>query len=172
MVGLFSVLALSACGKNGTGIPKPYQGTFVDASNTTTMTIQKDSAALVTPDTNISAKVQKLSYDKLIGGQSGFFLRQKVGTNLIEVFWITPDTTSRNEAGGIIYFTSDIVYIQLDPTVKDKVQLLTVIHSKAGSVMLDTVTKTWQAGWPAEVQELSLMRAIPAPKPKSNNRLN
>jgi hypothetical protein len=159
-ISFLSAIALAGCGSDG-DVPSAYQGVFQDPSGVK-LDLTSSAAQLVVEGKTLKMAVAPISYDKLFAGQAGFYIYQEKDSKLMDVYMVTPDLSTKKDAGGIVYYTTDIIYLQIDLNQKNPVPAITLVHADQGTVMLDTQTKTWQAGWPAQANEYSLVRTAAA----------
>ncbi len=155
---LLTVLAfmLSACG----GIPAAYQGEFRDDALGASMKLS-GSEGIFTESDGLAIKTPAiaLSFEALMKGKPGIYLRKNpVRQDLIDVYWIQPRFTERQEAGGLVWYPSEVYYTLVSKTQKQKVPSIKMIFSEEGMVTLEPGTKSWQVGWPAQPVEYNLRR--------------
>lgn len=168
-VAAFAAVALAGCGDDNDNVPKTYQGTFQGQSDQggVSLTLTGSDASLSIEGKTLKGPVNPIDYDKLLNAQAGFYIYQENDKDkVMDVYWVTPDAASKKEAGGLIYYTTDIVYMQIDLNLKDAAPSVTIVHADQGTVMLDTATKKWEAGWPAHATEVTLVRAAATTAPK------
>lgn len=158
VVSVLAAVILGACGADNDNIPKAYQGTF-QGQNGEMLILSGSKAQLSIEGKTLSANVAPLSYKTLLVGQPGFYIYQEnKDDKVLDVYWITPNVATKKEEGGIVYYTTDIVYTQIDLNQKNAVQSVTIVHSDVGTVMLDSQSKEWQAGWPEHSETSNLVR--------------
>lgn len=151
------VLSTVACGK----IPSAYQGDFVDAAQGAKVSLGGDSGTLSTSDGRaLEAKANDLNFDNLQEGKVGIYLSQNSANgNLTDVYWIAPNMATKQEAAGLVWFSSEVMYTIMDSKREDKVASIEFFHCKDGMVMLDTSTKRFQLGCPAGPLHYNMVRA-------------
>ena len=152
-----SMLAMAACSHDGS-VPDAYRGTFQNSSGVQ-LTLSDSNATLQVNGKTIQGAVAPIDYNKLSQGQAGYYIDQIKNDSVMDVYWITPNASTRQENGGLIYYTTDIVYMKIDLNQKNPVPAITLVHAADGEVMIDTQSKTWQAGWPAHADQYDLVRA-------------
>ena len=158
IVAILSTLVLAGCGNDNENVPKAYQGVFQDQSGVR-LDLTGNAAQLQVEGKTLKEPVSPLTYDTLLAGTPGFYIYQaNKDAKIMDVYMVTPDISTKKEAGGIIYYTTDIVYMQIDLSQQSAVASITIVHADLGTVMLDTSAKTWEAGWPAHASEYNLVR--------------
>src|SRR4051812_43439786 len=121
LVSALAAIALGACGSDGS-VPKAYQGTF-RGQNGETLVLTGSKAQLSIDGKTLSADVAPIDYKKLLAGQPGFYIYQEdKNDKLLDVYWITPNIATKKSEGGIVYYTTDVVYTQIDLNQKSAVQ--------------------------------------------------
>ncbi len=76
----------------------------------------------------------------------------------MDVFWLSPNLTSRQEGGGKVWFNAEVLYTILSSEAKDKVNEVSLFHCQDGQVQIDTVTKNMQMGCPAHPTTYRMIR--------------
>ena len=150
------VLSTAACGK----IPSAYQGDFADSAQGAKLTLGGDSGKLTTSDgRELEAKADDLTFDKLQEGSTGIYLsKNSANDQLTDVYWIAPNMATKQTGGGLVWFTSEVIYTIMDAKRSDKVPNIEFFHCKDGMVILDSNTKRFQLGCPAGPVRYNMVR--------------
>lgn len=149
------VVALGACGE----IPSAYRGYFRDNRNSTSLKMKANKGVLTSPNEIIESKARALEFKHLLAGEAGIYVRANpTNEKLLDVFWIKPNMNTRQAAGGMVWYETDVYYSLFDARLKDKVSTIRLLHSGQGTVMLEEATELWQVGWPANPMEYEFTR--------------
>jgi len=148
--------ALSACGV----IPKAYRGEYVDEAKGARIQLQSKKGRFIGADgAKVEAKALDLGFDGLSEGKSGIYVAPNpVQGSVLDVFWIEPAAATRQSAGGLVWFEADVLYAGLDAAKGSKVSSFDVMRCAQGTVLLDTQTRHWQVGCPAETESFHFVR--------------
>ena len=150
-------IGASACGDPAGGIPKAYRGVFEQGN--IRLDIVSSAGRLEIDGKTLEAKASPISYASLVLGTPGFYNEVSAqDSTLMDVYWITPDTSTKREEGGMIFYTTDIIYMQINLTQTDPVGSIEIVHSAKGEVELDSQTQQWQIGWPMDPETISVVR--------------
>ncbi len=155
ILGAAVILLTTACGK----IPKAYQGDFVDAATGTTLKLESNEGTLKAADgTELKGKAEDADFDALLDGKPAIYLSTLPGNN-VDVFWVVPNLSTRQEREGRVWYVSDIIYMQMNSKQESQVNNLTMFRCKNGQVSLDKSTKEFVPGCPAAPQYFNMVRA-------------
>jgi len=147
-------LALGACG----AIPGAYRGNY-QGSNGTILKLSGTKGRLTTKSEIINSKVRPLAFEALSLGEPGIYVQPNpVNNKLLDIFWLRPKMNTRQEAGGMVWYTSEVYYSLFDANQKIKLDKIQLVYSDEGTVMLDVPTGTWQVGWPASPRNVTFTR--------------
>lgn len=158
---------LAAVPASADEIAKGYRGTYRDAGNTVRLELRKDKATLTAAGATRTAEFKRTdytdAYEHLLKGKTFVYLvRAKSGANTFDVYWITPQASTRKEEGGLVAYRAQILYARINRDQPANVASLKVVHSTDGMVTLDTTTRRWQAGWGREAAEYEMLREATA----------
>lgn len=144
------IVALAAIATGCGVIPSEYRGEFRDASSGASLELKGKKGEFRTSDgRTITAKAKDLEFEKLVQAEAGIYVSTDAGQkDVLEVYWVSPDGASRQEAAQMVWFRSEVFYTELNLNTKDKVKTLEFFHCREGSVLLDMPTKRWQVGCP------------------------
>ena len=149
-----TAIALQACGN----IPSAYRGHFEDDSGVK-LDVYQNSVRLEIEGKLILGEAHPITYEQLLEGKPGFYIDLKnENDTLSDVYWVTPHLETRIEAAGLIFYTTDIVYLQIDLKQSERVHSIHLLHADMGVMMLDRAQKSWHAGWPPFSRECTLLR--------------
>ena len=150
-------MTLSACGQS---IPDAYRGSFVDSKTGARLQLDSGSGSYSeVSGRKLESKTAELAFVDLRKGQSGVYMRDlPANQNIAELYWVNPDLSTKQEAGGVEWFRAEVFYFRMDKTVKDRVNIIQTVHSLEGIVSLDVPTSQWQIGWPAGSDLLQFKR--------------
>jgi hypothetical protein len=156
-LAMVGVLLVSACGDR---VPAGFRGDFVDARTGSKLTLNAESGVFQTTDgRKLEANRMQMDFEDLAKGTPGIYTRQNPkNTQILEIYWIQPDAASRDQAGGMQWFTAEVLFFRMERETDKPVDVLNLVHSRVGTVMLDTPTKQWQIGWPAGSELLEMRR--------------
>ncbi len=147
---------LSACG----GIPSAYQGEFRDDALGANLKLS-GSEGTFSEATGVLVKTpaMALAFEALQKGKPGIYLRKNpMREDLIDIYWIQPRFTEKQEAGGLLWYPTDVYYTLVSTAQEDKVNELRMIYSRNALVTLEPSTKSWQVGWAANPTEFKFRR--------------
>ena len=149
------VFVLGACG----AIPSQYRGSY-QGSNGTILKLGGTNGVLTSQREIIKSKAKPMEFQDLLEGLPGIYVRPNpTNPKLLDVFWLRPKMQTKQEGGGMVWYTSEIYYSLFDATQKKvKANTVRLIHSDEGSVMLDLQTGLFQVGWPASPREVVFTR--------------
>jgi hypothetical protein len=149
-------LLLGACG----GIPAAYQGQFQDESLGAQLKLGGAEGTFTEPSGMIiKTPAMALSFEALMKGKPGIYLRKNpMREDLIDIYWVQPQFSSKQEAGGLVWYPAEVYYTLVSKNQKEKVSSIKMVHSETGMITLEPATKSWQVGWPASPVEYNLRR--------------
>lgn len=138
--------------------PENYRGTYTDAKTGATLTLKKTKGTLQLPDgTLVRTKTELLSFESLSKGQTGIYMDfSKNGR--VQLDWIIPDVNTRQEEAGIVWFTSTVIFSDMNLEISERAQKVALMICTNGQVILDTESKTFQVGCGADALDLILQR--------------
>ncbi|OFZ18961.1 MAG: hypothetical protein A2X94_13510 [Bdellovibrionales bacterium GWB1_55_8] len=155
-IGLALVVIGTACGV----IPSEYRGEFRDSESGASLKLKGRKGVFQTADgRKIESKAKDLEFEKLAQAQGGIYVSSDPGSDsILEVYWVSPDVASRQEAAQLVWFRSEVIYTELNLKTKDKVNTLEFFHCREGTILLDLPTKRWQMGCPGNADYLRMQR--------------
>ena len=164
IVLLFGLVFLgNACGS----IPKAYQGYYKDVQSSATLELKGGEGTFVDESgQQMKSKAFALKYKDLDKGKAGIYVNKNVDNDkILEIYWLSPNTNSRQEEAGLIWYDADIIHTFFDARIekKEEVTAVELVRCSAGRVMLDPEKERWQVGCPAEVHTYQMGRSE-APK--------
>ena len=155
ILGAAVILLTTACGK----IPKGYQGDFVDAASGATLKLESNEGTLKTADgRELKGKAEDQDFGALLEGKPAIYLSSLQGNN-VDVFWLVPNMSTRQEAAGYVWYTSEVIYTQMNAKQDSQVPSISFFRCTDGHVMLDKSTKEMTLGCPAGPQIMNMVRA-------------
>ncbi len=156
MMAVAVALVAVGCGK----IPSAYQGEFVDAASGVKLKLGGSDGELVFADgRKLEAKADDHKFENIKEGKPGIFLGQNTRNgNLVDIFWLNPNLTTRQEVEGFVWYTSEVLYTIVDSKREDKVPSVQFFHCTDGQVMLDMTTQQMQMGCPAGPKVYTFVR--------------
>lgn len=156
VAGAVMLLALSACSK----IPSAYRGNFKDNSSGAKLELNSGSGKMTFADGRVlDSDASELTYQDLITGKGGIFVRENPFNHaMVEGFWVNPNLATKQTAQGLTWFQSEVIYLLLNSELKDKVPGISFLHCTNGTVILDDLTKTFEAGCPASHDTFDMVR--------------
>ncbi len=151
---------LTACGEV---VPEAYRGEFVDAASGAKLQMNAESGVYQeTSGRIVKARTHEISFEELRKGASGVFMRDNpTNAQILEVYWVSPDLTTKQEAGGIESYQAEVFFFRMEKSKQTKIDLLNTVHSREGIISLDVPTSQWQIGWPAGSSLLEFRRVQP-----------
>lgn len=151
-------LVITGCGD---AIPEAYRGSFIESGSGAGLQLGSQSGTYKEMSgRQLEGRSYKMTFQDLQKGKSGVYFRDHPDNkNLLELFWLNPDLTTKQEAKGIQWFQAEIFYFRMDRNKSGKIDILQTIHSAEGIVSLDLPTSTWQVGWLAQSELLEFKRA-------------
>jgi len=156
LILVVALAVLSACG----GVPSAYQGEFRDDALGATLKLSGSSGTFSDPTgVAITTPAMALAFEALAKGKPGIYLRKNpVRKDLIDIYWIQPRFSEKQEAGGLLWYPGDVYYTLVSVGQKGKVSELKMLHATDGLVTLEPSTKSWQVGWPASPTQFNFRR--------------
>jgi len=142
-------------------VPAEYKGSYRDGRTGATLELKGTSATFTSADGK-SRKASKspLKFKELLKAEEGIFMRESpVNKELLEIFWVRPDSRTLKEQESLVWFNAEVIHLRLRKDLRDKAQELTLLHSMSGQVTLDRTTELVQIGW-APSPSLYTMRRV------------
>ena len=145
----------SACGV----IPSEYRGKYQDSNGARLELKSRKGVFQDASGRKIVAKADDLKFENLLKGEAGIYVSPNtVSGDKLELYWVNPAIETRQEAEGLVWFNSEIIYTLFDMNQKEKVSEIEFYHCGDGTVLLDTAQKLWQIGCPANPDFYRLVR--------------
>ena len=142
-------------------IARGYRGVYRDRSGAVRLELAKSKARLDAGGKTFDAEFKRAEvaqvYDLLLKGRAFVYLvKSPPGGDVFELYWVTPDASTRREGGGLVAYRAQVVRARVRRDQPTDVAALKVVFSTDGMVMLDTATRRWQVGWGREAAEYDL----------------
>ncbi len=163
-------------------IPSGFRGDFVDQTRGVSIHLESSKAQIVKEGRVIDGQAVEVDVAKMALGQPGIYLRDNpTNKNIVEMYWINPNAATRQEAAGVVWFESEVIYARFEKKMMaqasdrwvatgerganasrfisgSKVGEFSMVHVMNGQLGVDVVTKTWQVGWPEKPQTYRFSR--------------
>lgn len=141
-------------------IPSEYRGTFRDSASGTTLVLKAKGGVFTDAQgKSTKAKAQDLKFENLAKGQAGIYVSANSSDkNALEVFWIAPNMETRQEAVGVVWFQSEVIYSLLNMEQKGKASAIDIMRCEKGTVMLDMPNRRFEIGCGANPESFRLSR--------------
>lgn len=156
VVILLGFTALVGC----KGIPNAYLGLYKDSSRQVELELSTYEAKLRLADgRKLSAKLEEMKFELLIKGQRALYARPN-GRNedLVEIFMVDPNLSTRQEANGLIWYESEIVYTLVNSKDESAAKNISLAHCQRGMVLLDLATNRIRIGCPENPDRFELTK--------------
>ena len=165
-----SLAFLSGCGDK---IPSSYQGTFQDANAHVSVQLRGGDGDLSLADGRVlKASAQDGNFATLSSGKPGIYMRpNSANSNYVDVIWLNPNVTSKQSNADIVWFQTEILYMELNTKQGGKIEALEFTHCLDGAVEFDTTSKALQFGCPVGAQQINAVRVNSAPKPSNSAQM-
>jgi hypothetical protein len=146
-----ALVALTLLASGCVLIPKEYRGEFVDAATGSSLLLKGKKGTLRTADgRDLALKVDAADFERVSSGEPGILVDSNpLQGNLLEAFWVNPDLSTLQQAGGLVWYNAEVLYSQFDQNLTQKVKTFDMFHCVHGAVTVDTLTRRWQIGCPA-----------------------
>lgn len=153
--GLLIALVVTAGCK---GVPQAYQGEFEDKTNNIHLELAWNKAAISMSGRNIENKLAEFKIEDLQAGKAQVYAREHAANkDLIELFWVLPNMSTKQEGGGMTWYEAEI-FVSLADANLQSVTELKLLHCARGMVLIDTVTSQSQIGCPGSADHWSLKK--------------
>lgn len=141
-------------------VPSAYRGEFQDAAKGVRLELEARKGVFQDAQgKKIDSKASDLKFESLEKGIAGIYVSTSpVSENKLEVYWVNPDLSTRQEAAGLVWVSSEVIYTLFDLSQKDDVREIELSHCEKGTVLLDTLSQRYQIGCPAEIEFYKLTR--------------
>ncbi|MEK6704194.1 MAG: hypothetical protein AABZ06_00225 [Bdellovibrionota bacterium] len=153
-LAIFSAAAIG-CGV----IPSAYRGKFQDNAKGAVLELKAgDGMLMLAGGSVMESKAKNLKFEQLMKGQQGIYVSENPAVDgALDVYWVNPDVTTKQQDGDLAWYKSEVVYTVLNVKVKavDEIELL---RCQDGTILLDLPTKRWQVGCPANPEYYKFQR--------------
>lgn len=147
--------------------PDEYRGRFRDERTGAQAEIDKKEARFTfAGGTSLQLKTDDLNFKNLKKEKTAALFGEKNDRSKTrDVFVVVPRKGTRKEEAGLIWYSAEIVYLQIDEKMKEPVQYLGLVHAAQGTVLLDTASERFELGWAGGQEDHGAVRQSPAPLP-------
>lgn len=158
LVSIVSIAALLISGCKG--VPNAYLGEYQDSTGNVRVELSSTEGTIRLADgRRITSKLEELKFDLLKEGKRALYARENSRvSDLIEIFMIEPNMSTRQESGGLIWYNAEIIFSMIKDKDATAAKNLTLVHCIQGTVLLDTVTSRIQLGCPANPERIELKK--------------
>ena len=140
-------------------IPYAYRGKFRDVTTGTELVLEKNHGALRFLDGRVlETDAMGLSFDELNAGQAGIYVVSESSGPMIDVHWISPVASSRQEEQQFAWYTTEYIRAAFDSRREDPVPVIGLTHCRSGFTQLDLPSRGWNMGCPEGAAYYDLRR--------------
>lgn len=142
------------------GIPNEYTGEYEDSTRRVKLELSSYEGTIQFADgRSFNAKLEDLNYEKMKDGKRAIYARpNSKNQDLVEIFMVEPDLSSKQESQGLTWFQSEIVYSMIDTKNASASRSITLVHCRQGVVMLDRQSQQVQLGCPENPERITLQK--------------